>query len=59
MDKNVFKDVWKTIQSKNIWHGVIKNRHKDGGFYIVDASIVPILDEHKNIKEYLSIRHGH
>lgn len=57
MDKNVFKDVWKTIQSKNIWHGVIKNRHKDGGFYIVDASIVPILDEHKNIKEYLSIRH--
>lgn len=53
----VFKELWNTIQNKKVWHGVIKNRKKDGGYYITESTIKPILDEHGEILEYISIRH--
>ncbi|WP_372999039.1 PAS domain S-box protein [Sulfurimonas sp.] len=53
----VFKDMWKTIKSGNIWHGKIKNRKKDGNSYIVDVSIFPIKNENNVIVEYIAIRH--
>jgi PAS domain S-box-containing protein len=54
---NTFKDLWDTIQSKKIWHGVVTNRRKDGTKYTVKASVFPILDENEEIVEYISIRH--
>ncbi|MEF3190948.1 MAG: response regulator [Campylobacterales bacterium] len=56
MDAEVFRDLWATISAKKIWHGVVKNRRKDGGFYIVDATIVPILGDDGEIVEYISLR---
>ena len=56
MPKEVFKDLWQTIQSKKIWQGIIQNRHKSGKSYYVDATIFPILDREGNIKEYVGIR---
>ncbi|MDD2906541.1 MAG: PAS domain S-box protein [Sulfurimonas sp.] len=53
----LFTDLWKTILSKKVWRGEIKNRKKDGNFYIVDTVIAPILDENRAIREFLSIRH--
>ncbi|MCK9473655.1 EAL domain-containing protein [Sulfurimonas sp.] len=53
----LFKDLWKTIKSKKVWRGNIKNKKKNSEYYIVDSVIVPILDEESNIKEYLSIRY--
>ena len=53
MQKSVFKEIWKTIKNKQTWHGVIKNRHKDGGYYVVDAYIIPLLDRKNDIIEYL------
>jgi len=53
----VFKKLWKTIQSKKVWHGVVSNVRKDGTKYTVEASIFPILDKSNNIIEYISIRH--
>ncbi len=52
-----FKDLWDTIQAKEVWHGVITNVRKDGSKYIVKASIYPILSADGNIIEYISIRH--
>ncbi len=52
----VFKDLWQTIKAKKTWNGRIKNSKKDGGFYIVDAIVVPILDVYGEIVEYISIR---
>lgn len=37
----VFADVWKTIKAGKSWHGVIKNRRKNGDDYWVDANISP------------------
>lgn len=55
--KEVFKDLWKTISSKKTWHGVLRNRRKDGEYYYVNITIMPILDEDNEIIEYIAIRH--
>jgi len=55
--KEVFREMWDTIQAKKIWKGTVKNRHKDGSTYIVNATILPILDSDNNILEYVGVRH--
>jgi len=49
-------ELWRTVRDKQIWHGTIKNRSKDGSFYWVESTIVPILNNHGDICEYISIR---
>lgn len=56
MPSSVFADLWQTIQSKQVWRGVIQNLKKDGTSYYVKTVIVPILDLDQNISEYISIR---
>lgn len=55
--KEVFEDMWKTIQAKKVWTGVLKNKKKDGSFYYVDNAILPILNTKNEIVEYVGIRH--
>ena len=57
LDSNIFKDLWSTIKSKQIWNGIITNLRKDGSRYIVNSSIFPILNEDNEITEYIAIRH--
>ncbi len=57
MPSSAFKGLWKSIQSGKPWRGIVKNRKKDGSTYIVDALIMPVLDENGNVIEYLGIRH--
>ncbi len=57
MPKDAFKDLWQTIKQKKIWKGIVKNKKKDGGRYIVDATIIPVLDENQGIVEYIGVRH--
>lgn len=54
--KSVFEELWRTIKNRQPWHGVLKNRKKNGGDYVVKSTIVPILDDQNNIVEYISIR---
>ena len=57
MPKSAFKDMWDTIKNKKeIWHGKVKNKKRDGSFYIVDSFIKPILDTNGNISEYIALR---
>jgi PAS domain S-box-containing protein len=58
MPSRIYKVLWETIKAKHTWRGVIKNRTKDGGYYITDATIKPILDEEGEIIEYMSMRHN-
>ena len=53
----VFKDLWTTILSKKPWHGIIKNRKKNGDYYIVDATINPILNQKGEIEEFIAMRY--
>ena len=55
--KKIFEKLWETIKSKKIWQGVLKNKKKNGDFYYVNSTIMPILDENNEIIEYIAIRH--
>lgn len=54
--KEVYKDMWDTIQAGNIWTGVFPNVGKDGSLYVVDTTVQPITNETGEIVEYISIR---
>ena len=56
VENSVFKDLWQTIQAKKTWKGTIKNLAKDGSTYIVEATVMPILNTNNEILEYISIR---
>lgn len=56
MPSEVFKQLWETIQSKQIWHGIIHNRAKNGSRYTVKSTIAPILDSNGNVIEYMGLR---
>ncbi len=51
-----FTNMWDSISSGNIWEGEIKNRAKDGSFYWLKSTLVPIFDSDKKIKNYVAIR---
>ncbi len=55
--KEIFRDMWRVIKDKKIWKGIIKNRTKSGKDYIVNATIIPVLDMNNNIIEYIAVRH--
>ena len=57
MPSAAFEDMWKIIKSKNIWQGEVKNLKKDGGYYVVLSTVIPILDSNNEIIEYMSIRY--
>lgn len=55
MPPEIFKQMWETIQRGASFMGIIKNRCKDGGFYWVNATIMPIIQSGK-IVGYESVR---
>lgn len=56
IDPLVVKQLWETIQSGQVWRGVLKNKRKDGSLYWVKATVVPIKDKQGKITEYMSVR---
>jgi len=56
MKKEVFVNLWDTIQSGKTWKGEIKNLKKDGGYFWVDALIEPEVNEEGKIVGYSAIR---
>jgi aerotaxis receptor len=41
MPKEVFEDMWRTIQSGNTWSGYVRNKKSNGRFYWVHAFVFP------------------
>ncbi len=54
---SVYAQMWKDIQAKKTWKGVIKNYKKDRSEFIAQTLIAPILNSRNEIQEYIGIRH--
>lgn len=50
-----FADLWHTLESGDLWRGIVKNLTKNGGSYWVEATVVPIRKAGKTIG-YMSVR---
>ena len=55
MPKSVFKELWKALDIKGSWSGVVKNKRKDEGFYWVYAEVSGVYKDGVLV-EYKSIR---
>ncbi|MBE0496457.1 MAG: EAL domain-containing protein, partial [Campylobacterales bacterium] len=51
-----FKALWETITAKRIFKAVLKNRAKNGATFYASSTIMPILDTHGDIQEYIALR---
>ncbi|MBO8416243.1 MAG: methyl-accepting chemotaxis protein [Proteobacteria bacterium] len=55
MPPAVFAHMWAQLKAGKTFHGIVKNRCKDGSYYFVDAYIFPIF-KHGEIVGYESVR---
>lgn len=51
----VYAGLWKTISAGGPWNGRLVNRRKDGGEYLADLLITPVLDAEGKVGNYLGI----
>ena len=54
--KQTYKLLWKTIQSGEIWHGLLKNKRRDGTIFYANTTIVPIKNGKNKVVEYVALR---
>jgi len=52
-----FEKLWKTIRNKKTYKATVKNQAKDGTTFYVNTTVIPILDEYNEIKEFIAIRY--
>ena len=56
MPRELFRQMWHTIQKGEIFRGIIMNKHKDGQHYWVNTTILPVFENSKIIR-YMGGRH--
>lgn len=54
--RSFFTDMWNTITSGKVWRGEVKNRAKDGSYYWMNTTIVPVFNQEGEIVQFISIR---
>ncbi|KEZ75958.1 methyl-accepting chemotaxis protein II [Salinisphaera hydrothermalis C41B8] len=57
MPPEAFADFWATIRAGKTWTGIVKNRRKNGDFYWVHATVMPIV-QNGQASGYASVRRG-
>ncbi len=55
-NETYWQQMYRTISSGEVWSDVIRNRAKDGHFFWVDATILPLMGKNNKPRSYISIR---
>jgi PAS domain S-box-containing protein len=50
------QNLWDTVERGDVWKGELKNKTKDNTYYWVDTAIIPFVDEHGVISQYVVIQ---
>jgi len=52
---SIYQHLWRTIQRKQTWTGTLINRTKQGGDYLAELTISPVLDRQGTLKYFLGM----
>jgi len=55
-EKQLYTEMWATINRGDTWHGRMVDRKKDGSFYPAMLTISPILNRHGETTHYIGIQ---
>ncbi|MDD2652169.1 MAG: PAS domain S-box protein [Sulfurimonas sp.] len=55
-DPKIYKELWETVSSGKAWHGLVKNRKKDGGYYWVETVVTQDFDAFGKPFGYMAVR---
>lgn len=53
---SVYRKLWEEISQGNIWKGKLVNRRKNNERYLAEVKIVPLKDQHGDIKFYMAMQ---
>ena len=54
-DQHHYRKLWRELSAGKSWRGRMTNRRKDGSFFEVEATIVPVQRDNGRITDYLSV----
>lgn len=50
-----YKNLWGTIESGQVWKGVLNNKSKTGELFCLETTIVPLKDNNGDVESYVSM----
>ncbi len=56
--KAFYADLWNTITGAQTWHGKMKNRTKDGSYFLEEATISPVTNNDGKIVNFVAVKHN-
>jgi diguanylate cyclase (GGDEF)-like protein/PAS domain S-box-containing protein len=51
-----YKNMWETILAGRVWRGEVVNRRKDGGLYVEEETITPVLNGEGRVTHFIAIK---
>ena len=53
--KDIAGKIWQSVLDGNKWAGIVKNQTRSGAMYVVDSSLVPIINERNQVEEVVCL----
>lgn len=51
-----YQQMWQTILAGEVWHGYVRNRHRDGSSYVEEMTITPVHDASGVITHFVAVK---
>ena len=54
--REIYQEMWHTLLQRQPWRGQLINQRRDGGLYLVDIDITPVLNPQGELEHYLAMQ---